>query len=682
MRSRPLSFLSLCFAFTCTLVTTHAAPQGLFKTAATALILWSTSLKINRATPLSWITTLDSPRSDQAHGMAFSNDSNIFLTGQTTSFGNGNPSLFIGQYTTAQKIQRMDIFSGSRSDIGRDLTVDNNGDVYVIGDTSSTGNGVTDILLVKLSDARDEIWAKVLGGNSADKGFDIAPSHGGFLIAGEIYYEESAYDALIAYINTEGDVIWANTLGGSSVDSAQSIAITPDGGFVVGEYTRSYGVGNYDFLLAKFSSTRQFEWGKTFGGMDEDKGLAVVVTPDGGFALTGYTWNSNGFGLTDCLLIKLDEKGDLQWGKLLGGNNYEECSALSITEDGKIVVAGYTSSEGVGGDELLLALFEVEGSVDWIKSLGGSGNERAEDIYASSDGHIFCTGWSESYGESSLDILLTKFRQDSLDDCAVLADMSDIGVLDVTDDILWGDMVPTIMPRNLTSHDALALLQVETIFLNETTVCEMTFSPTKAPTQSPTKAPSESPSIAPTAYPTLAPSMSPSSSATTPPSIAPSVAPTDDPTKAPTQSPTKIPSVSPSSSPTIPPSIAPDNQPYTDRSEDLVNEVIGGVVTTAILFVIGCVVVCIRQNLYNFFEPHCCDCCKQGSCFCNFFMYKEQQSSDTRTLQRSSAQENKLTSNVTYNVINFIVSDKDMQEHMQEHRQLELRQLTMGTDIT
>jgi hypothetical protein len=91
------------------------------------------------------------------------------------------------------------------------------------------------------------------------------------------------------------------------------------------------------------------QWKKTFGGFGNDYARSIQQTTDGGYIVAGYTDSNDGdvsynHGGDDIWIIKLDENGNLEWEKSLGGSSRDEAHSIQKTTDGGYIVAGVTMS--------------------------------------------------------------------------------------------------------------------------------------------------------------------------------------------------------------------------------------------------------------------------------------------------------------------------------------------------
>jgi hypothetical protein len=101
---------------------------------------------------------------------------------------------------------------------------------------------------------------------------------------------------------------------------------------------------------------------KTYGGTDDDRAYSVQQTSDGGYIVAGRT-RSFGAGNDDILLIKTDEKGNVEWAKTYGGTNVDWAYSVQQTTDGGYIVAGRTRSFGLGGYDIFLIKTDASGNI-------------------------------------------------------------------------------------------------------------------------------------------------------------------------------------------------------------------------------------------------------------------------------------------------------------------------------
>jgi len=264
-------------------------------------------------------------------------------------------------------------------------------------------------LLLLLSTPVQSQFIKTLREGSFDEGYSVLEaSDGGLVVIGETYsYPTYKENFLLAKFNATGNLIWARTLGGTGWDRGHSVIEASDGGLVVAGFTNSFGAGGYDFLIAKFNASGNLVWTRILGGPAEDEGHSVIEASDGGLLVTGYTY-SFGAGGSDLLLAKFNASGTLLWARTLGGTLYDYGYSVIEASDRGLIVVGVTSSFGSGGD-LLLAKFDVSGTLLWARALGGSSYDYGYSVIETSDGELVVGGVTNSFGAGWVDFLVAKF---------------------------------------------------------------------------------------------------------------------------------------------------------------------------------------------------------------------------------------------------------------------------------
>lgn len=212
-------------------------------------------------------------------------------------------------------------------------------------------------------------WKKVLGGNGNDYGYSIIKTtDGGYLVSGrttsnngDITASKGGIDMWVVKLDASGNITWQKSYGGNADEYSVAAAATPDGGYVLTGYTLSnnngdvgQNHGNTDFWVLKINGTGAIQWQKTLGGTGDDRPSAITVTTEGRIGVAGYTSSTNGdvgsnHGLEDMWVMLLDNgNGNFLWKKTFGGNGSENAKALAPAPDGGLFVGGVTSSNNNG----------------------------------------------------------------------------------------------------------------------------------------------------------------------------------------------------------------------------------------------------------------------------------------------------------------------------------------------
>jgi hypothetical protein len=230
----------------------------------------------------------------------------------------------------------------------------------VSGGTRSFGAGDWDLLLLKLDSSGNIVWKKAIGGSNKESLSAQPTSDGGFIVWGSIYpFGAGDYELAVLKLNSSGSIVWQKTFGGSGEESAYSVQETSDGGFIVGGSTLSFGAGGWDTLFLKLDSSGNIVWKKTFGGSGVDRAHRIQKTSDGGFIAVGWT-TSFGVGGNDLLLLKLDANGNIPGCSYLQNLSGGTETTPALSESSSFTVSTSTPSADVanvsGGTETNPAL--------------------------------------------------------------------------------------------------------------------------------------------------------------------------------------------------------------------------------------------------------------------------------------------------------------------------------------
>ncbi len=202
------------------------------------------------------------------------------------------------------------------------------------------------------------------------------------------------------------EITFTLTLGGEHRDRGINLLQTRDGGYAIIGYTSNVGASKEDVYLVRTDSRGEVLWTKTYGGDGQDNGWAILETEDGGFVLFGFT---SSFGAeVDMYLVRVDAQGDLLWERTFGGPKSEYGWAMAPTSDGGYVLAGQTNSFGEGDKDGYLVKVNDQGEEIWSQTYGGPREDRLYAIDQGSDGGFVLTGTTTSFGAGNRDVYLVK----------------------------------------------------------------------------------------------------------------------------------------------------------------------------------------------------------------------------------------------------------------------------------
>jgi len=171
------------------------------------------------------------------------------------------------------------------------------------------------------------------------------------------------------------------------------------------------------FLIVSCSPTTESDWpnippvvGKwdavvTFGGSEEDIAHSIISTTDGGFAIIGNTQSIDGDfsekkrAGSDIFVMKFDLNASLEWTHTYGGSEDDRGFDIVELSTGGFALIGYSKSEdgdaslNQGQHDNWVLRIDAMGTLLWEKSFGFLGHDHAYNIIATEDGGLFFNGF-------------------------------------------------------------------------------------------------------------------------------------------------------------------------------------------------------------------------------------------------------------------------------------------------
>lgn len=357
-----------------------------------------------------WAKTIGGSDFDQAYSMAVDGSGNIYLTGYFAYIVDFNPGPGVNNLG----------FSGGYTQQGFLLKLDTNGNYVWAKQFNSTASGSNMVVCstVTLDTSGNVLVGAYFKGPASIDSEPVVFSS----LSGSVDFFYLKY-------SSAGVFQWAKQIGSSASESITSIAADATGNiYLTGNFngltdfdpsavTQNLGTtGGYDAFLMKADASGNYVWATKIGGLGDDYGRNVGVSPTGSVYVAGNFNGTVNFanampanniasnGSTDNFISKYDSNANYLWTSAFGGTGGEFISSLAFDVAGNIFSTGSfggtvdfdpsTSTYNLvanGSDAFILKL-NSSGNLVNASRFGGSGNEVGNFIKVDASGKIITTG--------------------------------------------------------------------------------------------------------------------------------------------------------------------------------------------------------------------------------------------------------------------------------------------------
>lgn len=207
---------------------------------------------------------------------------------------------------------------------------------------------------------------------------------------------------------------WQKSLGGSKIDRAHGVIRTLDNGYLVvglsfsndGQVTGHHGTtDSSDAWIVKLDNLGNIQWQKSVGGAGTDEFRHAVQAANGDFICVGASASNDGdvsgnHGQGDLWICRFNSSGTLLWSKLYGGDEPDWGHVIRKGVDGGYVIAGRAFSQNgditnhLGWSDIWVLKINDNGVIQWQKKFGDLNEQYANDMIVTSDGNYVITGYS------------------------------------------------------------------------------------------------------------------------------------------------------------------------------------------------------------------------------------------------------------------------------------------------
>ena len=273
---------------------------------------------------------------DAGYGIAVDEEGNSYVTGHfmwSATFGltqltsQGSADVFVAMLDTNGVWGWAVSGGGSQPDYVCDITVGDDGDLYLTGDFEGSATfgadtlislGNVDVFIAKLDTAGNWMWARSGGSLSIERGYDIAVDSNNNVYVTGVFLESisfgtttlfgmGSWDVYVVKIDCDGTWQWAVSVGSSATEGAWGIAVDHnDHPFICGVFGGVVTIGestiisldSHDVFVATLDDTGTWQWAMSAGGTNWDEGYALTSDKNGSIYVTGYFDGSAFFGNT------------------------------------------------------------------------------------------------------------------------------------------------------------------------------------------------------------------------------------------------------------------------------------------------------------------------------------------------------------------------------------------------
>jgi len=290
--------------------------------------------------------------------------------------------------------------------------------------------GSSDVFVVKLDADGEHLWSRRFGGEDVDIGSDVAVDDDGnvFLtgqfrelvdFGGELLASAGDHDMFVAKFAANGVHLWSRRYGGAAKDLANAIAVDGWGDAVVtGSFqgTVDFGGGSrtsagyHDIFLLKLDANGNHAWSHSFGGVVNDHGHGVAVDGGDNLLVTGEFRGTADFGggpLTsagneDVFVARYDAGGTHQWSRRFGDAYFAQAGfdVAADADGGAIVTGWFWGTVDLGGGTLtsagekdaFIAKYDAVGAHLWSDRFGDTGWDAGFGVDTDVAGNTIVTG--------------------------------------------------------------------------------------------------------------------------------------------------------------------------------------------------------------------------------------------------------------------------------------------------
>ncbi len=303
---------------------------------------------------------------------------------------------------------------GSLNDLGYRIAVDSQGYIYVVGHNETkpgASNEFKDMILLKYNNSGDLEWSWEYNGadDHPDYARDVAvDNNGNVFVVGEVQERSGLTDLKVVKLNSSGDVNWSRSwYPAGSWAKGFGVKIDAQGNVYAIGYC--YQSSLQRMVVVKYNSTGDEQWNATYvSGSTETRGVDICIASNGDV----YAMGNVGGSSSNITLVKYNNSGDFKWSVEFDKDTYDWGNGMDIDTNDNLYIAGQLGS---GPSGMLLIKYNKDGTHLWNKTYYQDANmPTANDIeFDDINNEIYLIG-SNSSTPNSVCVLKTNESGDEI----------------------------------------------------------------------------------------------------------------------------------------------------------------------------------------------------------------------------------------------------------------------------
>ena len=368
--------------------------------------------------------------------------------------GHTGKDLFIAKLDPLGNLIWIRIAAGSGNIFGTGIDIDNVGNVYITGTFSEhfdflgeffSSVGGTDIFLIKLSAQGEYIWGTTFsgfyndlsGGISVDNDGNIAvigSYYSSLYLGGVSLVSNGGNDFYAAKFNSQGVLMWVSTDGAQLDIYGRNVTTDHLGNvYVSGEFSGTLVMGSesitangvFDIFLIKYNANGNGEWIMSVGSAGNvDKAGDLACDIFGNVYVSLYA-DQPGVRAT---VRKISPAGTVM-NSFSFGNNSSYPNGIFVDNSGDLYLTGHFSGSAnfgdgsvssAGGTDFFLAKFDNIGNFQYKYTAGSSGDDGGTAVGVDHESNIIVSGFNNNsiyFGgtpypsQGDKDLMIVKFER-------------------------------------------------------------------------------------------------------------------------------------------------------------------------------------------------------------------------------------------------------------------------------